>query len=97
MAPATLPEGYTFEAQVGSHTMSVTVPLGGVEEGQKFSAPIETGANEADNIRAMATPRVAIPVGNWRDHWCEFCALGCCHSALCNAYYCTPSTYHMFH
>mmetsp|Transcript_12338 Transcript_12338/g.22439 ORF Transcript_12338/g.22439 Transcript_12338/m.22439 type:complete len:112 (-) Transcript_12338:1854-2189(-) len=34
IAPATLPEGYTFEADIGGRVIIVTVPVGGIEEGQ---------------------------------------------------------------
>mmetsp|Transcript_373 Transcript_373/g.417 ORF Transcript_373/g.417 Transcript_373/m.417 type:complete len:310 (+) Transcript_373:142-1071(+) len=91
VAPGTLPEGYTFEAEVGSQSVTVTVPQGGVEEGQKFTVPLQSKSeNNATDMHAMATPRVNVPVGGWKDHWCNFFAFGCCHSVLCNAYWCTP-------
>jgi hypothetical protein len=37
VAPATLPEGYEFDAAVGNNTIKVKVPPGGVEAGQKVS------------------------------------------------------------
>jgi len=39
VAPATLPEGYEFDAAVGERTIKVRVPPGGVEEGQRFEVP----------------------------------------------------------
>mmetsp|Transcript_7634 Transcript_7634/g.10873 ORF Transcript_7634/g.10873 Transcript_7634/m.10873 type:complete len:312 (+) Transcript_7634:215-1150(+) len=91
IAPGTLPEGYTFEAEVGSQSVTVTVPQGGVEEGQKFTVPLQTKSESGTvDMHAMATPRVSVPIGNWKDHWCNFCAFGCCHAVLCNAYWCTP-------
>ena len=32
-------KGYTFEAETNGQVFTVTVPIGGVEEGQKFSVP----------------------------------------------------------
>mmetsp|Transcript_5791 Transcript_5791/g.8408 ORF Transcript_5791/g.8408 Transcript_5791/m.8408 type:complete len:309 (+) Transcript_5791:162-1088(+) len=91
VAPGTLPEGYTFDAEVGSQTVTVTVPQGGVEEGQKFTVPLQSKSeNNSVDMHAIATPRISVPVGGWKDHWCNFCAFGCCHSVLCNAYWCTP-------
>eukprot|EP00804_Cyclotella_cryptica_P003079 CCRYP_006066-RA/>CCRYP_006066-RA protein AED:0.38 eAED:0.37 QI:0/0/0/1/0.33/0.25/4/0/192 len=37
IAPATLPQGYTFEVEAYGKTVKVTVTTGGVEEGEKFS------------------------------------------------------------
>ena len=106
VAPATLPEGYKFDAQVGSQLVSVTVQMGGVEEGQRFTIPLTmpssstagatssssaSGGDRANfDIHAMAQPRVQVPIGTWKDHWCNFCGFGCCHAVLCNAYCCTP-------
>ena len=95
VAPATLPEGYKFDAQVGNQMVSVTVPVGGVEEGQRFTIPLvmpstttttSTTSNpnqpSSFDIHAVAQPRIQIPVGSWRDHWCNFCGLGCCHAVV---------------
>lgn len=72
VAPATLPEGYEFEAQVGSSVIKVKVPPGGVEEGQKFEIPFET-----QHFTAAAGPNV--PVGHWRDGLFDIFRYGLCH------------------
>jgi hypothetical protein len=64
VAPATLPEGYAFEAEVKGETFTVRVPLGGVEEGQKFSVPFSAGSR---GYSGAAVPRVSVPVGHWKD------------------------------
>lgn len=96
VAPATLPEGYAFEAEVKGETFTVRVvsamfgsvcvfvllvahikhtfvstvvciahyqPLGGVEEGQKFSVPFSAGSR---GYSGAAVPRVSVPVGHWK-------------------------------
>eukprot|EP00591_Stephanopyxis_turris_P002748 CAMPEP_0195522202 /NCGR_PEP_ID=MMETSP0794_2-20130614/20099_1 /TAXON_ID=515487 /ORGANISM="Stephanopyxis turris, Strain CCMP 815" /LENGTH=105 /DNA_ID=CAMNT_0040651895 /DNA_START=167 /DNA_END=481 /DNA_ORIENTATION=- len=67
VAPATLQEGYTFEAQIGEkgRTFTVTVPPGGVEDGQKFSVPIPGSRGEEVIENALVQPRVSVPVGDW--------------------------------
>ena len=39
------PQGYNFEAEANGHHFTVKVPVGGVEQGQKFSVPFPAGAN----------------------------------------------------
>ena len=60
VAPATLPEGYTFEAEQNGQAFTVEVPIGGVEEGQKFPVPFPSGSD------GVAVPRVSRPVGHWK-------------------------------
>jgi hypothetical protein len=36
-------KGYTFEAQADGQPFTVTVPMGGVEEGLKFQVPVPSG------------------------------------------------------
>lgn len=78
VAPASLPEGYVFSVEMNGETMNVTVPPGGVERGQKFTVSVQ---------RQVSYESVG-PVGHWRDHWCNFCALGCCHPSVCLAFCC---------
>lgn len=85
-APATLPEGYTFDAQFDGATFPVTVPAGGVQQGQKFVVPYPAAARES--AAAPAPPRSSIPVGRWKDGLCDCCRFGCCHPACCNAFWC---------
>jgi Cys-rich protein (TIGR01571 family) len=99
VAPATLPEGYTMDVQVGGRGQlyTVKVPPGGVEEGQSFEVNIEGRATSSNNLalgtvedlnRAVAVPRVSVPVGAWRDGLCDCCRFGCCHPVFWNAFCC---------
>lgn len=63
VAPATLSEGYKFDAQLGDNTFQVTVPPGGVEAGQKFMVPMPSSSL----TETMMIPKVKVPVGQWRD------------------------------
>eukprot|EP01083_Nonionella_stella_P030596 83871_1 len=45
IAPSTLPEGYTFEAEANGKTFQVKVPPGGVKEGQVFTVPFGIAAS----------------------------------------------------
>eukprot|EP00579_Thalassiosira_antarctica_P031630 CAMPEP_0201991556 /NCGR_PEP_ID=MMETSP0905-20130828/363_1 /ASSEMBLY_ACC=CAM_ASM_000554 /TAXON_ID=420261 /ORGANISM="Thalassiosira antarctica, Strain CCMP982" /LENGTH=293 /DNA_ID=CAMNT_0048545997 /DNA_START=30 /DNA_END=911 /DNA_ORIENTATION=+ len=85
VAPATLPEGYTFEAEANGHNFTVKVPVGGVEQGQKFSVPFPAGAN---GYSGAAIPRASVPVGHWKDGMCDCFRLGLIHPVLWNAYCC---------
>ncbi|KAL7536682.1 hypothetical protein ACHAXR_007331, partial [Thalassiosira sp. AJA248-18] len=57
VAPATLPEGYTFEAEANGHSFTVKVPVGGVEEGQKLSVPFPAGSNGYSQDRRFLAHR----------------------------------------
>lgn len=85
VAPATLQEGYTFDVEVNGHTFSVKVPVGGVEEGQKFNVPFSTGLN---CYSSMAIPRASVPVGHWKDGLFDCFKLGVIHPLLWNARCC---------
>ncbi|KAL9180871.1 hypothetical protein ACHAXT_011324 [Thalassiosira profunda] len=85
VAPATLPEGYTFEAEANGHAFTVKVPVGGVEEGQRFSVPFPAGAN---GYSGAAIPRASVPVGHWKDGLCDCFRHGIIHPALWNAWCC---------
>lgn len=85
VAPATLPEGYTFDAEANGHSFTVKVPVGGVEEGQKFSVPFPAGAN---GYSGSAIPRASVPVGHWKDGLCDCFRFGVIHPALWNACCC---------
>lgn len=86
VAPATLPEGYTFDAEANGQSFTVKVPMGGVEQGQKFSVPFPAGS---DGYTGAAIPRASVPVGRWKDDMCACCRFGICHPVLWNAY-CFP-------
>jgi len=85
IAPATLPEGYVFEAVTmipqgvygENHnttvmTTKVTVPPGGVEEGQSFEVPfprhvLEQAPFTCEQRKRRKRTTQQIPVGHWRD------------------------------
>jgi len=76
-APSNLPEGYVFDVTVGGRIIQATVPLGGVEAGQKFCVPL------GEDTMSPATQRANIPVGRWRDGLCECFKHGICHAWCC--------------
>jgi len=86
IAPSTLPEGYVFEAEVGAignkRTINVTVPPGGVVEGQVFLAPLPSDF-------ATGEPQLNIPTGHWKDGLFDFFKAGFCHPSLWCAACCT--------
>jgi len=82
-APATLPAGYTFEAEINgdpAKLCTVQVPAGGVEEGQVFLAPL---------AKTYDGPRLVAPVGQWKDGLFDFCQPGCCHPSFWCSLCCT--------
>ena len=71
------------------------VPLGGVEQGQKFTVPFSSHLNYSSSAggggggySGTAIPRVSVPVGAWKDGLCACCSLGCIHPVIWNAYCC---------
>lgn len=85
VAPATLPEGYTFEAEANGHGFAVKVPTGGVEEGQKFSVPFPAGST---GYSGAAIPRPSVPVGLWKDGTFDCFRHGIIHPVPWNACFC---------
>jgi len=85
-APATLPEGYHFEASFEGNVFTVAVPAGGVTEGQLLTVPYSstgllhpTFRSEADAFFATSE----IPMGRWRDGLCDcFRSVSKLHSGL---------------
>jgi hypothetical protein len=92
-APASLPEGYEFFVAVNrNQKIPVTVPAGGVEQGQKFHVPMPPGVN--DGAAAAPTdnvfPSISIPVGHWRDDIVGgILNYGPCHPHIWTAVGCT--------
>jgi hypothetical protein len=72
VAPANLPEGYTFDAVIGDRSVKVTIPAGGVEKGQTFSVPLPSA------VESLITG-ISIPVGHWRDGLFDIIHYGVCH------------------
>lgn len=85
VAPATLPEGFTFDAEANGRTFPVTVPAGGVVEGQKFSVPFP---DEFDGFSGVAIRGTTVPEGYWKDDLCACFRHGLCHPSLWNACCC---------
>lgn len=82
-SPATLAEGYTFEANINNDPHKVfncTVPEGGVREGQIFMAPLPHDYNG---------PRLRAPTGRWKDGLFDCFNAGVCHASLCCSLFCT--------
>lgn len=84
VAPMDLQEGYQMQVNVNGQIQSVTVPAGGVKEGESFQA------------QSMATTSAGgvvhvIPSGKWRDGLCDCCQFGCCHAMCCFGLWCQPS------
>ena len=59
ISPATLEAGSTFEAKVDGKTFTVTVPDGGIGEGDDFEVPYPHDVEEAVHV---ATAAIAVPV-----------------------------------
>ena len=84
VAPADLPEGYELQARDAHGALvTVKVPPGGVEQGQKF-----TVATQPPQIAAGS----AIPVGQWRDSLWGLLNYGLCHPHVWTACCCATST-----
>mmetsp|Transcript_53493 Transcript_53493/g.64515 ORF Transcript_53493/g.64515 Transcript_53493/m.64515 type:complete len:301 (-) Transcript_53493:150-1052(-) len=85
-APADLPEGYEFDAQVGNRVFSIKVPRGGVERGQKFTVTLPGGSDSLTDT--MCHPRTSIPTGAWRDGLCDCFKHGIIHPIIFNGFLC---------
>mmetsp|Transcript_16319 Transcript_16319/g.23015 ORF Transcript_16319/g.23015 Transcript_16319/m.23015 type:complete len:221 (+) Transcript_16319:133-795(+) len=84
LAPSDLQAGYSFTAQVDGKDFQVTVPEGGVKEGQMLEVPYPDFA-----VGAVEPPLADAPQGAWRD------SLFSCFDVFCNgmfwqAFCCTP-------
>jgi hypothetical protein len=89
IAPATLSEGYKFDAQVGDRTFQVTVPPGGVEGGQRFTVPMPSAGEGGDGgFGNMMVPKINVPVGHWKDGICDCLTYGPCHNHCLMAFFC---------
>jgi hypothetical protein len=86
VAPMDLEAGYQLEVDVNGQKQSVTVPAGGVKQGQSFHAQPRGSAIVGG---AVAVPD-GIPIGKWRDELCNCCTFGPCHAMCCLGYWCTP-------
>lgn len=72
VAPANLPGGYNFEAEIQGKRFLATVPAGGVRKGETFSCV----------MRDLGSMGAEIPVGGWRDRLCDCGIYGFCHAVV---------------
>jgi hypothetical protein len=78
VAPADLPGGYHFEAEIEGRRFLATVPAGGVQKGETFSC----------YMRDLEKVGSDIPVGRWRDGLFDCCRIGWCHPVIWNGLLC---------
>jgi hypothetical protein len=78
IAPADLPGGYHFEAEIEGQRFLATVPDGGVQQGETFTC----------YMRELNSVAIDIPVGYWKDGMCDMCTYGLCHPTLWHALFC---------
>lgn len=78
IAPADLPGGYHFEAEIQGRRFLATVPEGGVQKGDTFSCVMQD----------LETVGVGVPVGRWRDRLCDCGAHGICHALFLTTLFC---------
>lgn len=104
VAPATLAEGYSFEATVDGKVFVVMVPEGGVKEGQEFEVPypvdekltMEESQDEEDSREekdedASVTKgeENAVPRGHWRTTLCSCCDV-VTQATFWMSFFCSP-------
>mmetsp|Transcript_23707 Transcript_23707/g.42770 ORF Transcript_23707/g.42770 Transcript_23707/m.42770 type:complete len:684 (-) Transcript_23707:2675-4726(-) len=78
VAPADLPGGYTFEAQIGHTRFLATVPPGGVHRGEQFSC----------FMRELEKIQMSAPIMHWREGLFACMKHGICHPLLLNTIFC---------
>ena len=69
VSPATLPEGYSFEAEANGKTFQVQVPQGGVKKRVKYS-PYRLILLHL-HIDGGVINNSTAPIGRWRDDLCD--------------------------
>lgn len=80
VAPADLPGGYMFEAEIDNKRFLATVPEGGVKSGQTFTS----------TMRDIKKKNVGIPSGRWRDGLMDVFKHGKTHPLVVYAFLCPP-------
>lgn len=78
VAPADLPAGYHFEAEIEGQRFLATVPSGGVQQGETFTC----------YMRELDSVAIDIPVGYWKDGLCDIFSHGCCHPVVGHSLFC---------
>lgn len=78
VAPATLEAGYQFDVLVDNEPLTVTVPEGGVEEGQEFDIVIDDDDDDAATVPAVVSSEDEADddakTGTWRVSLCSCCS-----------------------
>jgi Cys-rich protein (TIGR01571 family) len=97
IAPANLLSGDVFKASFNGELFDVTVPSGGVTQGQIISAPfVNKSRNTASSISStipVAQKSITVglaPHGQWRNDICGCCDYGCCNPVMCWAWWFSP-------
>jgi Cys-rich protein (TIGR01571 family) len=102
ISPSTLEAGYSFPAKVDGIDFLVTVPEGGVREGQAFQVPYPkkptTESGRAVRIEPLSIEQSTGPIqgeeddvmGRWREPLCECCEVCCPSGMCCYGFFCTP-------
>jgi len=80
VAPADLNEGFTFQAEHDGKTFTVTVPSGGVKQGQTITVPFTQVV-----YGELVEPAFNVPTGYWRDDLCSCFKHGLCEPTCCLA------------
>lgn len=80
VAPFSFPAGYQFDATVGTRTIKVTVPEGGVTEGDIIEVPIDLSSEPMITHPSAKVENVnPIITGYWRTGLCTCCeVVGSC-------------------
>ncbi|GAX22078.1 hypothetical protein FisN_6Hh326 [Fistulifera solaris] len=86
VAPCTMVEGFTFMATHDGESLPITVPRGGVQQGQVFSVRYPGQREVATEITPFFLHHT--DEGSWKDDWWQCCRYGPCHVSLWNAMCC---------
>jgi hypothetical protein len=84
VAPANLPEGFTFEAEIDECRFIATVPSGGVRKGETFACYMRDMEMVSDSD---------IPLRQWRDKLFDCSKHGSTHPMLLNSFFCPLRKY----
>jgi len=81
-APATLEAGFIIDCEVDGRMISVTVPNGGVKEGQIFTV-LDDPEQSPLVVETAVSTVYEPPRGAWKDGLFDIFALGCFHPSCC--------------
>jgi len=86
VSPATLEEGYSFQAVLNGVVFPVTVPPGGVKEGQTIKVPFQPVA--FSELSPLVPSSASTVQGRWKDGIFDCCKYSCMHPSFLNACCC---------